>query len=231
MTATARLFVPNAATPGTSLPGHAVGRTHAGEMVLFDAGPQASVTGVVREITLDDLDRRVQRAGPDVAIAVVVLVDGERALALRATSPPAKRLARTWDHTSLAVRDLDQAIRFYHDVFGFEVTFEQRGMREQIQRITGLAGISCDLAQLRAAASRHTLELIAFHGVAPARSTHAPTTPGAGHIAFAVQDLERALALISAHGGRILGEVTQFEAGPGLYCRDPSGTFLELDQL
>ena len=188
-----------------------------------------SVAGVVESVALEDVEARAERAGPDVALAVVALEDGERALALRASADPVE-YAPAWDHTSLAVRDLDEAVGFYRDVLGFAVTFVERGMAEQIRSITGLDGISCDLAQLRAPYSTHTLELIAFHDVPPVRASHAPTSPGVGHVAFAVADLERAIAAVSAHGGEVLGEVTRFASGPGAYCRDPSGTFLELDQ-
>lgn len=203
-----------------------------GEVVLARAESADTVTGGVEVTALEEVERRAERAGPDVSVAIVCLADGDRALALRAAATHVEQPAgaRAWDHTSLAVRDLDEAVGFYRDALAFEVAFTERGMREQIQRITGIDGISCDLAQLRSPLSPHTLELIAFHDVPSARAAHAPTTPGAGHVAFAVDDLQRALAAITARGGRMLGEVTEFESGPGLYCQDPSGTFLELDQ-
>jgi predicted enzyme related to lactoylglutathione lyase len=222
MTADAALFVPLADGTGATCaaPDHAAVASGSGEHVLARA-PGAGAPGRVEEVALAALDERAARAGAD--IAVVALDDGGRALALRAHED-------RWQHTSLAVSDLDRAIAFYGGVLGFEVRFEERGMGAQIASITGLDGIACDIAQLSAPGSRHVLELIAFSGVPPARSGHAPTPPGAAHVSFAVSDLERAIAEIVARGGHVLGAVTQFEDGPSVYCREPAGSFLELDQ-
>jgi len=50
--------------------------------------------------------------------------------------------------------------------------------------------------QLRAPLSGHVLELIAVRAVPPAQRDHGPTRPGAAHVAFAVPDLDRALAAV-----------------------------------
>src|SRR5262252_4570859 len=70
---------------------------------------------------------------------------------------------KSWAHTALAVRDLDQAIAFYREAFGFKVEFEQRGMLEQSAAVTGIPGQQCDIAHLRSAFSEHTLELVRFY--------------------------------------------------------------------
>ena len=92
--------------------------------------------------------------------------------------------ATSWHHSSLAVSDLDAAIAFYRDAFGYEVAFEERGMSDQIADMAGIEGLTCDLAQLRSALGDHVLELIAFHP--PERGTPpleaASLRPGAAHI-------------------------------------------------
>ena len=136
---------------------------------------------------------------------------------------------KVWHHTSLAVSDLKRAIDFYRRAFDYEVLFEERGMAEQIARMTGSPGLICDLAQLRSPVSGHVLELIAFKGAAAGDPQ--PLRPGAAHVAFHVDDLEAALAKVKRLGAVPLGEITQFDEGRSVYCREPAGSFFELEQL
>ena len=136
---------------------------------------------------------------------------------------------KVWHHTSLAVSDLDRAIDFYRRAFAYELLFEERGMAGQIARMTGIAGLTCDLAQLRSPISGHVLELIAFKGAAAGDPR--PLRPGAAHIAFYVDDLEAALSTVERLGAERLGEITQFDEGRSVYCREPAGSFFELEQV
>ena len=142
--------------------------------------------------------------------------------------------ATSWHHTSLAVRDLDAAITFYRDAFGYEATFVERGMSEQIASMAGVEGLTCDLAQLRSALGDHVLELIAFHRPeerGTPRTERAPLHPGAAHIAFAVEDLESALATVETLGAARIGRITEFDEGRSVYCREPAGSFFEMEEF
>lgn len=133
-----------------------------------------------------------------------------------------------WHHTSLAVRDLEAAMAFYGAAFGYEPLFVERDMGDQIARMAGVPGLRCDLAQLRSPISGHILELIAFHPSAPAPA--APVDPGRAHVAFQVEDLDRALAHLRTLGAEPIGEITRFDEGRCVYCREPSGTVFELEE-
>ena len=145
---------------------------------------------------------------------------------------PAVR-ATSWHHSSLAVSDLDTAIAFYRDAFGYEVAFEERDMSDQIANMAGVEGLTCDLAQLRSALGDHVLELIAFrrseHGMPPIET--APLRPGAAHIAFAVEDIESALDAVEALGAVRIGGITEFDEGRSVYCREPAGSFFEMEEF
>ena len=138
-------------------------------------------------------------------------------------------VVKIWHHTSLAVSDLDLGIEFYRRAFNYDVLFEERGMSHQIARMTGIPGQLCDLAQMRSPVSGHVLELIAFTGVGEGESK--PIRPGAAHIAFYVDDLEEALSKVERLGAVRLGEITEFDEGRSVYCREPAGSFFELEQL
>lgn len=134
------------------------------------------------------------------------------------------------DHFSLAVSDLDAAIAFFHEGFGFTTHFIERGMTGQIASMLGLPDAGCDIAQLAGGNMDVRLELIAFrHGQVGSPPSH-PMTPGMGHVAFKVEAFEATLARLQALGAVQLGAVTQFEAGKAVYLRTPFGAFLEIQE-
>jgi predicted enzyme related to lactoylglutathione lyase len=58
-----------------------------------------------------------------------------------------------------------------------------------------------------------------------------PIQIGSGHISFIVDDLEKAMGLVKQYGAEILGDVTEFSEGKSVYCREPAGSFIELEEL
>jgi Glyoxalase/Bleomycin resistance protein/Dioxygenase superfamily len=136
----------------------------------------------------------------------------------------------TWHHTSIVVDNLDQAVAFHRDQFGFVVVLEARGMAEPIQRMLGLTGITCDLIQAVSPVSNHFIEFIEFHNRPPGVNEMLPIWPGRAHTAFVVTDIERALSTVTASGGRPIGEITDFPEGPAVYCWAPGGGVIELEE-
>jgi catechol 2,3-dioxygenase-like lactoylglutathione lyase family enzyme len=143
---------------------------------------------------------------------------------------------RTWDHSALAVSDLRAATTFYTDAFGYEIIFENPGITDLIVGMVGTAGLECDLVQLQHPTTGHVLELLEFRNVEPGTEDHGPTRPGAGHVAFFVDDLDVSLQRALELGAQLLGEVTLWPEGQGwpasrsVYCKDPSGTVFELSE-
>jgi predicted enzyme related to lactoylglutathione lyase len=137
-----------------------------------------------------------------------------------------------WHHSSLAVSDLDTAMDFYRQAFGFELLFAERNMSDQIESIAGIAGLTCDIAQLRVPQSAHVLELIAFRtpDPQPAGLGDKPVAPGAAHVAFYVDDLEATIRRVEALGAVRVGRVTRFSEGRSVYYREPAGSFFEIEQ-
>ena len=133
-------------------------------------------------------------------------------------------------HVGLAVSDLDGAAAFYSKAFGYRVEFEDRGMTDLIQGVTGIPGLSCDLARLRSVRSEHALELIAFRVPGRASPARAPIRPGQGHVGFASGQFNRTLARLQGLGAVLVGGVTEFPEGRSAYLREPSGSFVELDE-
>jgi len=140
---------------------------------------------------------------------------------------PEEAAVVAWAHSCLAVDDLDRALAFYCEAFGYELVFEDRGMTDLIERVAGIPGLECDLAQLRLAGSEQLLELIAFRNPRDVRGGNPPS----GHVAFHVADLDRALEEVERLGAQKLGEVTTFPEGRSVYCREPAGSVFELSEV
>jgi predicted enzyme related to lactoylglutathione lyase len=140
--------------------------------------------------------------------------------------------ARAWEHSALAVDDLDGAVAFYEKAFAYEVVVDKREMSEQMASMVGVPSLECHLAQLRSPISPHVLELVQFKKVPPESEDRGPTRPGSGHLSFVVGDLDAALARVKRLGGRPVGDVTRFPDGRRVYCLDRSGrTTIELAEL
>lgn len=137
---------------------------------------------------------------------------------------------KAWHHTSLAVCNLDRSAGFYAAAFGYRVTFEERGITREIRAMTGQETLSCDLAVLVSAWSDQMLELIAFKGDVP-EDLAVPLPAGAAHIAFTVEALDHALGEVKGFGATQIGSVTSFPEGRAVYCREPGGSFFELQEL
>jgi catechol 2,3-dioxygenase-like lactoylglutathione lyase family enzyme len=134
------------------------------------------------------------------------------------------------DHLSLAVSDLEAAIAFFREGFGFAPHFIEHGMTDQIASMLGLPGAGCDIAQLTGGGADTKLELIAFRHERVGRAPSHPMTPGMGHVALKAEAFEATLERLCELGARPLGAVTQFEDGKAVYLSTPFGAFVELQE-
>lgn len=124
------------------------------------------------------------------------------------------------DHIAIAVTDLEQAVAWYSDVLGFSVLERRR---------TQGASTSMISAVVRAGSAI----VVLVQGVEPDSQVTRFIDrfgPGVQHIAFAVKDLDAAMARVEAAGGRsdtgVLAEVGIRQA---FLRRDPgSGVRVEL---
>src|SRR5260370_32842065 len=109
------------------------------------------------------------------------------------------------DHASFAVTDIDLAIAFLSEAFGFNVTFIERGMTGQIASMLGMPKARCDLAQLGLGGSAVKIEVIRFEPGAELSQPSRPIARGMGHLALRLGGFDSALAKVQALGDRLLG--------------------------
>src|SRR5215210_544378 len=110
------------------------------------------------------------------------------------------------DNVLLVVDDLEAAIAFFVEL-GMELEGEATVEGRWVDRVVGLNGVRSDIAMLRTPDGHGRLELSRFH--TPAATTAEPNAPvntlGMGRIMFAVDDIDRVLARLQAHGAELVG--------------------------
>jgi catechol 2,3-dioxygenase-like lactoylglutathione lyase family enzyme len=134
------------------------------------------------------------------------------------------------EHVGIVVDDLAAATEFFVEL-GLELLGEGSVEGRWVDRIVGLDGVLVENAMVQTPDGNGQLELIKFHSPptqgcdrdAPANA------PGIRHIAFAVEDIDAALAGLRARGSELVGEVEQYEDSYRLcYVRGPEGIIVEL---
>ena len=147
-------------------------------------------------------------------------------------------MAVRYAHTNIVAHDWDALARFYETVLEcvrLEPERDQAG--RWLERGTGVSGAALRGVHLRLPGHGEngpTLEIYTYKVMSEKPAT-AANRKGLGHLAFAVDDVERTLEAVIAHGGTALGEVvTSAVPGAGnvtfVYAADPEGNILELQR-
>jgi catechol 2,3-dioxygenase-like lactoylglutathione lyase family enzyme len=139
-------------------------------------------------------------------------------------------------HTNIISDNWEQLARFYESVFGCKRVLPERDMSGQwIEDGTGVPRAHVRGAHLRMPGygdSGPTLEIFQYNE--NVRGNRRPVNEtGLAHIAFLVDDVEKALEeVITGGGSRMAKIVTRQIAGVGLltfvYAYDPDGNIVEL---
>jgi predicted enzyme related to lactoylglutathione lyase/TusA-related sulfurtransferase len=142
-------------------------------------------------------------------------------------------------HVNLVAENLERLVAFYVDAFGcargVERVYETPEQTAALARGLGVGGLTLrgiHLVLPGHGADGPTLEVFQYEPRLP-RPAAGPNTPGFGHVAFLVDDVEAACARVVASGGSAVGEVVTvpYPTGGRLswrYVRDPEGNFVEL---
>ncbi|HZY71464.1 MAG TPA: VOC family protein [Thermoplasmata archaeon] len=118
-------------------------------------------------------------------------------------------------YTGIRVKDLDASIRFYSEVLGMTV----RGRNT----IDASGGTVVDMIS---EGSEHPLELNYYAAGSPFDSKYA-VGDGLDHLAFQVDDLDRAIAEATRAGHPVVQEM-KTASSRWVYIQDPNGIWVEL---
>ncbi len=141
-------------------------------------------------------------------------------------------------HTNLIARDWKKLVRFYGDVFDCIPKDPERDLSgEWLDRVTSLSAARLRGVHLRLpgyGGDGPTLEIFSYDDM-PDRQLPMPNEPGFAHLAFAVDDVEKALETVISAGGSSVGEIATTEVGgvgslQVIYARDPEGNIVEIQK-
>lgn len=134
------------------------------------------------------------------------------------------------EHVGIVVDDLAAATEFFV-ALGLDLQGKGPVDGQWVDRIVGLEGARADIAMMQTPDGNGRLELTKYHSPAGEAGTpNAPAnTPGIRHVAFAVDDIDAAVAAVRALGYELVGEVGRYEDLYRLcYICGPEGIIIEL---
>jgi catechol 2,3-dioxygenase-like lactoylglutathione lyase family enzyme len=134
------------------------------------------------------------------------------------------------EHVGIVVDDLAAATAFFVEL-GLELRGEASVEGGWVDRVVGLEGVRAEIAMMETPDGNGRLELSKFHAPSGGGGDrHAPANaPGIRHVAFAVDDIDAAVAGLRALGAELVGEIERYRDRYRLcYVRGPEGIIVEL---
>ena len=128
------------------------------------------------------------------------------------------------DHVGVAVPDLDEAIAFYRDAFGMEVTHEETNEEQGVRE-----------AMVRVGASDSCIQLLApLNEDSTIAKFLERSGPGLQQLAYRVTDVEQVCAILRDRGLRLLYDAPRRGTADSrinfIHPRDAGGVLVELVQ-
>ena len=138
-------------------------------------------------------------------------------------------------HTGMTVRDLDASLRFYRDLLGMEIVFEQEKQGGYLAAIVGYPNAHARMAHLAFPGDSHRIELFQYLEPTPTGEPVEPRHLGITHVCLVVPDIHELHGRLRESGVDFYSEPVPIDTGAnaggfGLYLRDPDGITLELFQ-
>lgn len=135
------------------------------------------------------------------------------------------------DHIGIIVEDLEVMIAFFAEL-GMEIEGRAEISGAWAERVTGLPGMRTEIVMLRMPDGTGRIELSQFVvpvAVGAGRPKDEPHGLGYRSVMFEVDDVEETVARLQRRGGKLLGEVVQYEQAYRLcYLRGPEGIIVAL---
>jgi len=135
-------------------------------------------------------------------------------------------------HAGIIVRDVEEQIRFYQQVFGFTLNARRRLSREMSGALTGMEEADIEVVFMDSPDLPRSLEFLKYHSGHLEEDPTPPNRVHANHFCFEVDNSHATNRLIVENGGRLLSNPLTNPTGEILinYARDPEGTLIEVIQ-
>ena len=145
---------------------------------------------------------------------------------------------RRFRHVAIIVEDLDRMVEFYTGVLGLKLKRDFEIESEEFRKGIGIRDAKARGAHLMVPDSNVEIELFQFIEKQSVKGkTSIANMIGYRHIAFIVDDLEKAVEILKRNGVEFFSEpitVNEPESVRGfrfVYFRDPEGNIIELNKL
>ncbi len=135
-------------------------------------------------------------------------------------------------HVAISVPDLDKAVAFYRDAFGFDVVQRSEWDRDMplADRAVGLEETSARMAMLKA--PNAYIELWQYRNPEPEDKRSRPCDLGYPHMALQVRDIEAEYRRLSDAGMEFVHDSpVDFGTSSAVYGKDPFGNIIEIYEI
>ena len=129
-------------------------------------------------------------------------------------------------HTGLTVADLERSVGFYTSLLGCTVEARFSVSGDAFGTVVGHDGASGQFVHLRSGGRR--IELVEYEPAGTSREPAALPDPGGTHLAFAVDDVDAAIAGLPAAVDTLSEPRTTASGTRLVFLRDPDGNLVEL---
>jgi len=135
-------------------------------------------------------------------------------------------------HIGITVENLDQTLKFYHDVFGFETKPAPAfSTNKTIASLIDAQGAQWRISTAKIPGSPVNWEFLEFKDVARKPFRLGVPDIGSPAVSVHVKDVNAAIEAVKAGGGSIVttgGQPVKLGPSVGIFVRDPNGFLLEL---
>jgi catechol 2,3-dioxygenase-like lactoylglutathione lyase family enzyme len=144
---------------------------------------------------------------------------------------------RGGDHLGITVPKLDEAVSFFVDVIGCEAFYKLGPFKADNDWMQVHLNVNprAEIPQIRLVRCGYGINLEIFEYSAPDQNKSPPKNSDVGghHLAFYVDDMDKAVVYLKGKGVKVLGEPTLMKDGPSagetwMYFLAPWGMQLEL---
>ncbi len=134
-----------------------------------------------------------------------------------------------WHHVAISVKDMENELRFYRDLLGFEVDWERENYTgEMYARVVGLPGAAARVVMLKGYGAR--IELFKYH--VPEGEECGPKRQcdfGLTHFALTVKGIHGIYERLLQAGVQFNGPNQKLHSGVwATYMKEPEGVTIEL---
>ena len=137
-------------------------------------------------------------------------------------------------HTGLVVKNLDRMLRFYKGL-GLNIVSRDIEKGNFIDNVTGYSNVNLEWVKLSPPNNINMIELIKYHNNYSKIDLikQSPNQYGCSHVAFTVENIDKAIKQITNLGGSKINEPVKSKKSnvKVVYCNDPEGTLIELVEI